>query len=68
LFTSTLAGPVRICVQVLATTFAVSHNVPEAKPLDPGPTQASLYDQGTLERDWGVQQLMTSASKLLVRI
>lgn len=46
---------------VLASTFAVSHNVPESKPLDKGPTQDSLL-QGTLERDWGVQQLLTSAN------
>lgn len=31
---------------VLAATFAVSHNVPEAKPLDPGPTQDSLFQVG----------------------
>lgn len=47
---------------VLAATFAVSHNVPEAKPLDPGPTQEALYQQGMMERDWGVQQLLTSAN------
>ena len=46
---------------VLASTFAVSHNVPESKPLDAGPTQQSLM-QDTLERDWGVQQLLTSAN------
>eukprot|EP00199_Chlamydomonas_sp_CCMP681_P000966 CAMPEP_0119102420 /NCGR_PEP_ID=MMETSP1180-20130426/1176_1 /TAXON_ID=3052 ORGANISM="Chlamydomonas cf sp, Strain CCMP681" /NCGR_SAMPLE_ID=MMETSP1180 /ASSEMBLY_ACC=CAM_ASM_000741 /LENGTH=516 /DNA_ID=CAMNT_0007086713 /DNA_START=15 /DNA_END=1565 /DNA_ORIENTATION=+ len=47
---------------VLAATFAVSHNVPEAKPMDPGQTQDSLYKQGTLERDWGIQQVLTSAN------
>lgn len=36
---------------------AVSHNVPEAKPLDEGPTRTALYDNHTLERDWGVQQV-----------
>ncbi len=46
---------------VLASTFAVSHNVAVAKPLHEGPTQESLY-RGTLERDWGVQQLLTSAN------
>lgn len=46
---------------VLASTFAVSHNVPETKPVDPGPTQDSLR-MDTLERDWGVQQVLTSAN------
>ncbi|PNH07823.1 putative Delta(5) fatty acid desaturase C [Tetrabaena socialis] len=46
---------------VLAATFAVSHNVPETKPLDAGPTQAAL-DQVSNERDWGVQQVLTSAN------
>jgi len=36
---------------VLATTFAVSHNVPESKPLDAGPAQANLQ-QEIAERDW----------------
>lgn len=51
------------CAQgiVLASTFAVSHNVPESKPLDAGPAQESLT-KDTLERDWGVQQLITSAN------
>lgn len=46
---------------VLASTFAVSHNIGEAKALSEGPTRESLM-QGTLERDWGVQQLLTSAN------
>lgn len=46
---------------VLASTFAVSHNVPESKPLLTGPAKESLM-QDTLERDWGVQQLLTSAN------
>jgi len=46
---------------VLASTFAVSHNVPESKPLLAGPAKESLM-QDTLERDWGVQQLLTSAN------
>jgi fatty acid desaturase (delta-4 desaturase) len=46
---------------VLASTFAVSHNVPESKPVAQGPAQDSLL-LGTLERDWGVQQLLTSAN------
>ena len=45
----------------MASTFAVSHNVPESKPLEKGPTQESLL-QDTLDRDWGVQQLLTSAN------
>jgi len=47
---------------VLAATFAVSHNVPEAKPIDEGPTREALYKNHTLERDWGVQQVLTSAN------
>ncbi|KAL6756900.1 fatty acyl delta4 desaturase [Haematococcus lacustris] len=47
---------------VLAGTFAVSHNVPESKPLDAGPTRDALYGQSTFERDWGVQQVLTSAN------
>nr|AFO64943.1 chloroplast delta-6 fatty acid desaturase [Chlamydomonas sp. ICE-L] len=46
---------------VLATTFAVSHNVPESKPVQAGPTQDILYTE-TLERDWAVQQILTSAN------
>ncbi|KAF8070962.1 acyl-lipid (7-3)-desaturase [Scenedesmus sp. PABB004] len=46
---------------VLSTTFAVSHNVPESKPLDDGPAQASL-EQDIDERDWGLQQVLTSAN------
>lgn len=46
---------------VLASTFAVSHNVPESKPLLTGPARESLM-QDTLDRDWGVQQLLTSAN------
>jgi len=30
-------------------TCAVSHNIPEAKPIDEGPTRVSLYDNHTLE-------------------
>lgn len=45
---------------VLASTFAVSHNVATAKPLDPGAAADNLTTQ--LEaRDWGVQQIVTSA-------
>lgn len=46
---------------VLATTFAVSHNVPESKPVQSGPTQDLLYTD-TLARDWGEQQILTSAN------
>eukprot|EP00892_Ulva_mutabilis_P003155 jgi/Ulvmu1/12840/UM098_0025.1 len=52
---------------VLASTFAVSHNIPETKPLYKGaeaiaaPTDENLAeDYGT--RDWGVQQVLTSAN------
>ncbi|KIZ05639.1 hypothetical protein MNEG_2324 [Monoraphidium neglectum] len=47
---------------VLASTFAVSHNVPEAKPLDGGVPKATLYDTELASRDWGVQQIVTSAN------
>ena len=48
---------------VLASTFAVSHNVPEAKPLEPnGVPRATLVDTDLAERDWGVQQIVTSAN------
>ncbi len=46
---------------MLASTFAVSHNVPETKSLDPGPTRDNL-DTPAVERDWGVQQVLTSAN------
>jgi fatty acid desaturase (delta-4 desaturase) len=46
---------------VLASTFAVSHNVPECKPVDAGPATDSLM-KDTLDRDWGEQQLLTSAN------
>jgi hypothetical protein len=42
---------------VLAATFAVSHNVEEAKPVAAGnPATASLA-QDHATRDWGVQQV-----------
>jgi fatty acid desaturase (delta-4 desaturase) len=47
---------------VLAATFAVSHNVEEAKPVAAGsPTTDSLQTE-LAERDWGVQQVLTSAN------
>ncbi|KAI8471451.1 MAG: fatty acyl delta4 desaturase [Monoraphidium minutum] len=62
---ATLAAAIAYtCTQsvVLASTFAVSHNVPEAKPLDGGVPKATLYDTELAARDWGVQQLVTSAN------
>ena len=45
---------------MLAATFAVSHNVEEAKPLAAGnPATASLAEDYTT-RDWGVQQVWAS--------
>eukprot|EP00878_Enallax_costatus_P021083 GHUV01022305.1.p1 GENE.GHUV01022305.1~~GHUV01022305.1.p1 ORF type:complete len:517 (+),score=135.46 GHUV01022305.1:3007-4557(+) len=46
---------------VLSTTFAVSHNVSESKPLEEGPAQATL-DEELEDRDWGLQQVLTSAN------
>jgi len=50
---------------VLATTFAVSHNVPETKPGTPVP-QSTFAGERLSEsrdvRDWGIQQLVTSAN------
>jgi fatty acid desaturase (delta-4 desaturase) len=46
---------------VLASTFAVSHNVPESKPLDDNATRDLLY-KDLAERDWGAQQVLTSAN------
>ncbi|KAL4444962.1 hypothetical protein ABPG77_004012 [Micractinium sp. CCAP 211/92] len=45
---------------VLASTFAVSHNVPESKPLGEGPTTDNLLTE-LAARDWGMQQILTSA-------
>ena len=46
---------------VLASTFAVSHNVAESKPDQAGQTQNQLY-LDLVNRDWGVQQILTSAN------
>jgi len=46
---------------VLASTFAVSHNVPESKPLEDNACRAELY-KDLAERDWAVQQVLTSAN------
>ncbi|GBF97145.1 hypothetical protein Rsub_10332 [Raphidocelis subcapitata] len=62
---ATLAGAAAYTAMqsvVLAATFAVSHNVPEAKPLDAGTPRSTLYDTELAARDWGVQQLVTSAN------
>jgi len=45
---------------VLAATFAVSHNVPEAKPALDGTDSTPAHGElvtGLMERDWGVQQV-----------
>lgn len=42
---------------VLAATFAVSHNVEEAKPLAAGSPTTSSLQRPYAERDWGVQQV-----------
>jgi fatty acid desaturase (delta-4 desaturase) len=48
---------------VLATTFAVSHNVPETKPADEPQTFAGhRLNENRDVRDWGIQQLVTSAN------
>jgi fatty acid desaturase (delta-4 desaturase) len=59
------AAYVSVLGVVLAATFAVSHNVREAKPpVGPGaaPTPAgdALAAGGPADRDWGVQQVTTS--------
>ena len=49
---------------MLAATFAVSHNVEEAKPLAAGnPATASLAEDYTT-RDWGVQQVRLSMARV----
>ena len=42
---------------VLAATFAVSHNVREAKGLAPGTLVADTLGSGMARRDWGLQQV-----------
>lgn len=46
---------------ILASTFAVSHNVPETKPQEDNACRENLYHP-IGERDWGVQQILTSAN------
>lgn len=47
---------------VLAATFAVSHNIEEAKPIASGSTTTSSLQAAYQDRDWGVQQVLTSAN------
>ncbi|QDZ24457.1 fatty acid desaturase [Chloropicon primus] len=47
---------------VLATTFAVSHNVPEAKGGVPQTFAGHRLNESRDVRDWGIQQLVTSAN------
>ena len=42
---------------VLAATFAVSHNVREAKALAPGTLVAHMLSSDMARRDWGLQQV-----------
>lgn len=55
------AGYVTVQSIVLSSTFAVSHNIPEAKPLDANPTRTAM-EQQMIDRDWGAQQILTSAN------
>ena len=45
---------------VLAATFAVSHNVREAKALAPGTLVADTLGGDMARRDWGLQQVRTA--------
>lgn len=52
---------------VLASTFAVSHNVPETKPLYEGAEEIAARTDARMKedyvtRDWGEQQVLTSAN------
>ena len=47
---------------VLAATFAVSHNIAEAKPVAAGSETTSLLRSELAERDWGVQQASAGAA------
>ncbi len=47
---------------VLAATFAVSHNIAEAKPVAAGSETTSLLRSELGERDWGVQQASEEAA------
>lgn len=50
---------------VLAATFAVSHNIEEAKPLASGSVTTSNLLEHYAERDWGVQQVCSFFTALL---
>ena len=62
--TALIAGMSYVAAQsiVLATTFAVSHNVPETKGGTPETFAGRKLRETRDERDWGVQQLVTSAN------
>ena len=47
---------------VLAATFAVSHNLEENKPVPEGSRSTTSLYQTVDERDWGVQQVLTSSN------
>ena len=47
---------------MLAATFAVSHNIAEAKPVAAGSETTSLLCSELAERDWGVQQASEGAA------
>ena len=47
---------------VLAATFAVSHNIAEAKPVAAGSETTNLLRSELAERDWGVQQASEGAA------
>lgn len=53
---------------MLAATFAVSHNVEEAKPLAAGSATTSSLQRPYADRDWGVQQASTVPSDCLVHM
>ena len=45
---------------MLAATFAVSHNVESAKPVESGSESTRSLMSSVSERDWGVQQVCHS--------
>ena len=51
---------------LLADTFAVSHNIAEAKPVAAGSETTSLLCSELAERDWGVQQASEEAASNLI--
>ena len=62
--TALAAGMAYVATQsiVLATTFAVSHNVPETKGGTPQTFTGYRLAENRDVRDWGIQQLVTSAN------